>query len=204
MYQPERYAKNDLDFAEKLIRNNPFGEFILQGERLLATHIPILIDDDSDQLRLFAHIANHNPQKEYLTTGREALLIFHGLHDYVSSSWYHEKDISTWDYSAVHVNCKIIVQEKEELDESLKSLVHHFEKNREKPMEFDQIPASIINDNLPGITGFWCEPTHIEGIGKWHQGFNRKDIISIVEHLGMTNCPFHNELIRDIKQEHDL
>lgn len=51
MYQPERYQKNSHEFAEKLIRQNPYGEFILQGDRLLATHIPILIDEDSDSFR---------------------------------------------------------------------------------------------------------------------------------------------------------
>lgn len=204
MYQPERYKKNNREFAEKLIRSNPFGEFILQGDRLLVTHIPILIDEESEYLRLYAHIANHNPQKEFLKDGKEILLIFKGADAYVSSSWYEQKDISTWDYSAVHIHCRLKIQDSNELVESLKKLVHHFEKEQDQPLEYDQIPEAIIKENLSEITGFWCEPFRIEGIGKWHQGFGEEDVRNVVNQLKQKDCPHHSPLIKDIKQEHDL
>lgn len=68
-------------------------------------------------------MANHNEQQQYLKEGADALIIFQGPHAYVSASWYREKDISTWDYSAVHVNAKIRIQSREELELSLKELV---------------------------------------------------------------------------------
>lgn len=204
MYQPERYKKNSQKFAKNLIRQNPFGEFILQGDRLLATHIPILIAEESDNLRLYAHIANHNPQKQYLKDGKEALLIFKGDDAYVSSSWYENKDISTWDYSAVHIQCRLKIQTEEELVACLKKLVHHFEKDQNHPLEYNQIPDSIIKSNLSEITGFWCEPILIEGIGKWHQGFGQKDILNVVNHLKKKSCPHHDRLINHLKEEHDL
>lgn len=204
MYQPERYKKNSTNFAVKLIRQNPFGEFVLQGDRLLATHIPILINEDSDSLQLFAHIANHNPQKQFLKDGKEALLILKGSDAYVSSSWYEEKEISTWDYSAVHIHCRIRVQTSDELVASLKKLVHHFEKDQMHPLEYNQIPDSIIESNLSEITGFWCEPILIEGIGKWHQGFGKKDVLNVINHLKANSCPHHDKLVNQLKEEHDL
>lgn len=204
MYQPDRYKKNELDFIKPLIRKNPFGEFIIQGSRLLATHIPLLIDDNSETLRLYGHIANHNPQYTYLKDGIEALLIFKGPDAYISSSWYENKDISTWDYSAVHIQCKLKIQNDRELETSLKKLIHHFERDQQQPLEYEDIPDSIIKANFPQITGFWCEPILIEGIGKWHQGFSKKDLLNITNHLETTGCPHHQQLKNNIKQEHDL
>lgn len=47
MYQPKKYKKDDLEFAIQLIDENPFANFILTGDDLLATHIPILRNLDS-------------------------------------------------------------------------------------------------------------------------------------------------------------
>ena len=203
MYQPEKYKKNTPDFVKALIRENPFAEIILQGEELLATHIPILIDEEADELRLYAHIADHNPMKIHLRDGKEALLVFKGADSYVSSSWYMKKDISTWDYSAVHINCKLKIQSDEELIKSLKLLVHHFERNQPNPLEYKDLPDELIESHLPRITGFWCEPFKIEGIGKWHQGFGRKDVENIISNLD-NECPANKKIISKLKDEHNL
>ena len=115
MYRPLKYRKDDKDFVLSFIQAHPFATFILKGENLLATHIPVLVDGNSDSWELFSHIANHNEQLKYLKDGVEALVIFHGANAYISSSWYKEKDISTWDYSAVHVKAKIRLQTAIEL-----------------------------------------------------------------------------------------
>ena len=116
MYQKRKYVKTDPEYAFEFIASHPFATFVLQGERLLATHIPVLAEGDARQFRLFSHISKeYNEQIHYLEDGREALLIFHGPQAYVSSSWYKRKNISTWDYSAVHVNVHLKIQTGEEL-----------------------------------------------------------------------------------------
>ena len=136
MYQPKKYIKSDQGYRFNFIRSHPFATVVLYGNRLLATHIPVLTEGDAQNFRLFSHIANHNEMLPYLKDDAEMLLIFQGAHGYVSSSWYQEKDISTWDYSAVHVNARVKIQSKEELKESLKKLVAHFEQNQEDPVFF--------------------------------------------------------------------
>jgi len=110
MYRPTKYQKDDKEFLFSFIKERPFASFITQGKSLIATHIPMLIEGDPDKWRLYSHIANHNEQLETLMNGAEALIIFQGAHAYISSSLYKEKDISTWDYSAVHVNAKVKLQ----------------------------------------------------------------------------------------------
>ena len=202
MYQPKKYKKQDPEYLFEFIKTHPFASFILKGERLLATHIPILIDGNSKKFRLYSHIANHNEQIQYLKNDAEALLIFQGAHAYVSSSWYQEKDISTWDYSAVHVNIKLKLQTREELENSLENLVHRFEKNQFQPLYYNDIPKQMLEEHLPLITGFWAEPFKIEGVAKLHQSYKKQDVASVIEHLEK-GTPLEKELSKEIKKEND-
>ena len=60
----------------------------------------------------------------------------------------------------------------------------------------------MVEDHLPLITGFWCEPTKIQAIAKLHQGFDRDDIHSVTRHLEERKDPLSSELSKNIKKEH--
>ena len=201
MYQPKKYRKNDSAYFQDFIAAHPFATLVIQGERLLATHIPVLIDYSTQDLTLFGHIANHNEIFTLLKNDTDVLLIFEGAQGYVSSSWYKEKDISTWDYSAVHVNATIRLQTSYELESCLEKLVNHFEKKQENPLFYNAIPSDMLKEHLPLITGFWCEPFKIEGVAKLHQSYAEEDVQSSIEHLA--KCPSTVQLSKDIKKEHD-
>lgn len=204
MYQPNKYKKRDSGYIFNFIQEHPFATFVLEGERLLATHIPVLITGTPEKFTLYSHIANHNEQFDHLQDGVEALIIFQGAHDYVSSSWYKDKDISTWDYSAVHVNVQLRLQSQEELADSLRILVHRFEKDQQDPIFYDDLPQELIDDHLPRITGFWCEPFKIEAIAKLHQGMDEDDVRSVITHLKTAPSPLSCPLSQNIQKEHDL
>lgn len=203
MYLQKKYLKKDRQYIFDFIRNHPFAVFVLNGKHLLATHIPILTDGDAENFQLFGHIANNNEQYPFLKDGTEALLIFQGPNAYVSSSWYKEKEVSTWDYSAVHVHVKLTVQTKEELRVSLKKLVTHFEKGQKNPLYYPDIPKEIIENQLPMITGFTCEPTEIKAIAKLHQGYGKEDVASVTEHLDKEGTPMASGVSENIKKEHE-
>ena len=204
MYQPKKYLKKDKDFIFNFIQEHPFATFVLNGERILATHIPFLIKGTAEDFIIYSHIANHNEQLQYLKDGAEALVIFQGAHGYVSSSWYRNTDISTWDYSAVHVNVKLKLQTEEELAVSLKNLVHRFEKDQKDPLYFEDLPKEMVDDHLPLITGFWGKPFKVEAIAKLHQGFEKEDIESVVKHLEeRTEDPLACPLSKNIRKENE-
>lgn len=203
MYRPEKYRKDDDEFIFSFIKKNPFATFVLNGKRLLGTHIPVLPLGKPGDFKLYGHIANHNEQHTFLKNGAEALIIFQGPHAYVSSSWYKEKDISTWDYSAVHVNAKIVLQNRQELEYSLKRLVKNFENDQEKPLFYDDIPSGILKDHLPQITGFWLEPFKIEAVAKLHQNYHRDDLRTVSENLDRRGY-FEKALSEDLKNENQI
>lgn len=203
MFQSKKYRKEDPSYIFEFITRHPFATFVLKGEELLATHIPILVEGTPEKFRLYGHIAHSNEQIQHLNDGTEALIIFHGAHGYVSSSWYKEKDISTWDYSAVHINVSIKLQTQKELETALENLVHHFERPQEKPLLYKDIPKKMIDEHLPLITGFWCEPKKVQAIAKLHQGFQKEDIHSVITNLERTGNEMASELGQNIREEHD-
>lgn len=200
MFRQKKYLKKDPQYIFNFIEQHPFATFVLQGEDLLATHIPVLIEGTSENFRLFGHIAEANEQYKFLKDGIEALLIFHGPQAYVSSSWYKNIDISTWDYSAVHVNVKLNIQTREELEQSLAVLIRKFEKDQKCPVHYQDLPKDMIEDHLPLITGFWCEPIRIQAIAKLHQGFDIDDVQAISSNLEERQ---EFKLSNNIKKEHD-
>ena len=130
MYQPAPYKKTDKTQLLNFVQQHPFATVVVQGEHLLATHVPLLTEGTADDFRLFGHIANHNAMRPQLADGVEMLLIFQGAHAYVSSSWYEQPAISTWNYSAVHINTRIKLQTDAELQQSLAKLVATFEQHQ--------------------------------------------------------------------------
>lgn len=203
MYQPKKYKKEYPQYTFDFIKNHPFATFVLNGNHLLATHIPVLAEGTPENFILYSHIANHNEQFQFLKDGAEALIIFQGPDAYVSSSWYTEKNISTWDYTAVHVNVKLKIQTEEELENSLKKLVLQFEKGQKQPLFYEDIPEQMRKEHLPQITGFWAEPFRIQGIAKLHQGSKKEDVSSVISHLEQQVDPKTKELSKKIREEHD-
>ena len=202
MYQPDKYRKKGSGYIFDFINAHPFATLVLQGDDLLATHVPVLTKGNSEEFILYAHIARSNRQYDFLQDGLQALLIFQGPHDYISSSWYKEKDISTWDYSAVHVNVNLKIQSQKELEDSLQNLVRRFEKDQKNPIFYGDLPQKMLEEHLPLIKGFWMEPVKIQGIAKLHQGFQKEDIQSITRHLEQQGDALSLELNKNIKKEH--
>jgi len=204
MYQPKKYKKSEFQYFHDLIKAHPFATLVIKGERLLATHIPVLAEGNADNFKLYAHIANFNEMLLFLKDDAEVLLIFQGANGYISSSWYQEKDISTWDYSAVHVSAKIKIQTSEELEKSLDKLVYRFEEGQQKPLYYADLPRQMLLDHLPLITGFWCHPFKIEGVAKLHQSYKKDDIASTVQNLENDGCPMSKQLSQDILKENKI
>ncbi|HET8838226.1 MAG TPA: FMN-binding negative transcriptional regulator [Flavobacteriaceae bacterium] len=202
MYLRDKYLKNDRTYIFDFIQMHPFAILVLNGNELLATHIPILAEGTAEKFRLYGHIAHSNEQFSHLQNNTQALLIFQGPQAYVSSSWYREKEISTWDYSAVHINVDLFVQSAKELEFSLRKLVSRFEKEQKCPLFYDDIPKEILEENLPLIKGFWCEPTKIQAIAKFHQEFEKEDIESVIAHLTEQKDQLAHEVSKNIQTEH--
>ena len=195
MYVPHHYKNENLDEVKEFIKENSFGIMVNQVDgKPWATHIPLELEDNM----LVGHIAKANPQWNFFTDDTEVLCIFNGPHAYVSSSWYQEEEVPTWDYIAVHVYGKLAVLSEEETMQALHRLVNKYEATTENPVSLHDMSPKTLRQ-VKGVVGFKIEITEIQAAFKLSQ--TRKDdhaaIIKNLKQRGVTET----EIARQIKKQ---
>jgi transcriptional regulator len=132
------------------------------GAELVASHYPILLDEQAEGLAIFTHVGR--PDEMIHGFGeQEILLIVQGRHGYISPSWYAPgaTRAPTWNFSAAHCYGVPIILEEEENLAVLARLVAHFERHVEEPMLLDlewgrPVAQGTVGIRLP-ITRFVCK-----------------------------------------------
>lgn len=117
MHIPEINKKENIEEIKDFLHRNAFGILINQvNGRPWATHIPLELEVGADGNDiLVGHIAKANPQWKGFTEDKEVLCIFNGPHAYISSSWYKEEEVPTWNYIAVHVYGELKILNEDEV-----------------------------------------------------------------------------------------
>ncbi len=183
MYIPPAYRNENPAEIRKFLEENAFGILVSAGPQgPEATHLPLELVEKGDQtLLLRGHFARANPQWRHIAEGDEVLCIFNGPHAYVSSSWYAEEEVPTWNYMAVHLKGAYRTQTEEELWEALHTLVDKYESDSEKPVSLHQMsPATLAQ--VRGIVGFEIRVTRLDAAFKLSQG-RTQDHPKIIEEL---------------------
>ena len=128
------------------------------------------------------------------------LCIFNGPHAYISSSWYKEEEVPTWDYIAVHVYGKLSVLDENATMGSLQRLVDRYEKDSANPMSLHDFSSKTLRQ-VKGIIGFQIEINTIQAAYKLSQT-RSEDHASILKNLkerGVTAT----EIARHIEKHSD-
>lgn len=133
------HSSDDPEVVRRLIRENPWGVLVSDnGPELVASHYPILLDEEYDGLAVLTHVGR--PDETIHRFGdKEILLIVQGNHGYVSPSWYGPgaTKAPTWNFSVAHCyGVPEILGEDENLG-VLARLVAHFEQHVAEPMYLD-------------------------------------------------------------------
>ena len=103
MYRPKAFQEDNLEKLISFMKSNSFTTFvsILNGVPF-ASHIPLVVKVEGDQIKLIGHLGKENPQSLGFESS-ESLAIFTGGHAYISPSLYNKKEsVPTWNYIAVH------------------------------------------------------------------------------------------------------
>ena len=191
-------AANILDFIQK----NGFATLISVDTNGLpvATHIPIALEmlaDNTPVLR--GHVSRVNPQAQLFGDNRTALAIFTGAHTYISSSWYEQENVSTWNYSAVHVYGQIRVLTADELRSDVEKLTTKYEKGVEKPFLVPQMSPEMVNAQLKGIVGFELTMADVQAKAKLSQNRKDADYQHIIKKLEETNDAQAHQVAAEMK-----
>jgi transcriptional regulator len=129
---------------------------------LVASHYPILLDDEAEELTVLTHVGRPD-EKIHGFGEREVLLIIQGRHGYISPSWYGPGAIRapTWNFSAAHCYGVPQILDPEENLTVLARLVENFERHVDDPMLLDldwgrPVALGTVGIRLP-IARFVCK-----------------------------------------------
>lgn len=181
MYSPKYSQESDWDTVAAFIRSNGFGLLISTENGLpVGTHLPVELEEkEPGKFVLRGHIAKMNPQSGTFTSGQTFLVVFTDPHAYISSSWYENGKIPTWNYIAVHVYGQLRVLDENELVASLGRLMDHYEA----VVKMSDIAEKELRNNLKAIIGFEISIDKIDTRFKLSQNRNDHDYFSVVDHL---------------------
>lgn len=171
MYIPPKYRQTQVDEVERFLKENAFGILISQGtKRPVATHIPMELEKDKEgQSWLVGHVAKANPHWQDFDKHPEVLAIFNGPHAYISSSWYREEEVPTWNYIAIHVQGHLERLNENQLLDSLHKLVNKYEAKSKVPIRLQDLSPATMQQ-IRGIVGFRIRISEIFAATKLSQG----------------------------------
>jgi transcriptional regulator len=159
---PHHFA-GDPEVVRTMIRENPWSILVsCHRDQLVASHYPVLLDEDCDGLAVFTHVGR--PDEQLHGFGEhEIMLIVQGVHGYISPSWYAPgaTRAPTWNFATAHCyGIPEILDDQTNL-RTLARLVQHFERHVEDPMLLDPgwaapVAKGTVGIRLP-ITRFDCK-----------------------------------------------
>lgn len=198
MYIPHYYKNENLTEVKEFLRQNSFGILVNQVDgKPWATHIPLELETKYEKDVLVGHIARANPQWKSFTDKSQVLCIFNGPHAYVSSSWYKEEEVPTWNYIAVHVYGKLTILDEEATMASLHRLVDKYEADSDTPLSLHDLSPKTLKQ-VKGVVGFSIEIEEIQAAYKLSQT-RVDDHTAIIEQLKKRSVT-ESEIARQIKK----
>jgi transcriptional regulator len=192
-----KHEVTDHAVVRRLIAENPWGTIVSHnGEELVASHYPILLDDQAapEDLAVVTHVGR--PDERIHDLGRsEVLLIVAGPHGYISPSWYSEEmtRVPTWNFSVAHCYGVPEILEPDENLQVLTRLVEHFEREVEEPAYLDREVGARL---APGTVGLRIPVTRFICKVKMSQDKDRRSQEQVLEALRGPG-PYGHERLAD-------
>jgi transcriptional regulator len=204
--QNPSFSLSDPAAIKQLIRDNPWAILVsAASEGLVASHYPVLVDEDRDELSVVTHVGRPDDLVHELGQ-HELLVIIQGPHGYISPSWY-DKDpaVPTWNFVAAHLRGVPEILSAEENFAVLGKLVDHFEDRVPEPRRMLGTPADAAYAERiqSGTVGMRLTPTSITAKSKLSQNRPLHIVDSVIEHLegdGPYAQPALAALMREARQ----
>ncbi len=174
----------NVDEIWDFVQENSFGTIVTTEQgKPIATHLPLQLIKEGDTCYITGHMAYGNPQWRTFETCEEVLVMFQGPHAYISSSWYKQENVPTWNYQAVHVYGKGSILEKDELIKALTIMLEKYEQNRENPVLWNKLSPELLENQLKGIVGFKVKVEGVQAAYKLSQNRSEADYNNIIDKL---------------------
>jgi len=187
VYIPEFNREEDRATILAFMRANPFAVLVSNVEGVpFATHLPLLIDDDDDQIVIQGHMAKANAHWKSMKEGEESLIIFHGPHAYISPSLYESREsVPTWNYAAVHVYGEpTLFTDEESLRATLHRMIDTFESSY--MTQWSELSEEYRSRMMKHIVGFNIKVKRLEGKFKLSQNRTKGEQARVIQCLNQS------------------
>lgn len=178
MYEPPHFVEDRAEVMHALIRANPLGLLVCNGEDgPVANPVPFLLDVSGEAAVLRAHLARANAQWTLLEKAGTALVVFQGERGYVTPSWYaskaeHGKVVPTWNYCIVQARGTVSIHDDPSwLARQAGMLTDTHEAGRTQPWAMTDAPERFVEMQLRAIVGVEIRVHELKG--KWKVSQNR-------------------------------
>ena len=184
MYIPKHFKLTDLDEIQEFIHKHSFGTLTTtKNGRPIATHLPLQLTKEGDDYFISGHMAYGNPQWRTFEKSGDVLVAFQGPHAYISSSWYENENVPTWNYQAVHLYGTARLLDEAELRAALTLMMHKYEHHREHPVLWETLSPEMLDRELKKIVGFKIQVTEVQAASKMSQNRNETDYQNVIDQL---------------------
>ncbi|QYA42718.1 FMN-binding negative transcriptional regulator [Macrococcoides bohemicum] len=199
MFLPKLFKVEDFNALITFVLRNPFATVISSHNDVpYASQVPVLVDVVDDEIVLSFHLARPNPQNKTLTNNDNVLIQFTGAHGYVSSSWYEQEEVSTWNYQAAQLKGECAVLDQDELIKDLKRLTDQYETG-ENARTFDTLSEDVLKQ-AKGVIGYKVKVREASLKYKLSQNRNDKDYKNIVLNLRDSDNQDDNRLADEMEK----
>jgi transcriptional regulator len=175
MYSPPYNRPESRVELVEFMRANNFALLVTgTGVALLASHLPVMVQERDARVHLDMHMAKANPQwREFFDD--EVLVVFQGPHSYVSPRWYEQTErVPTWNYAAVHAyGVPRMIEAREAKYAGQERLVAAHDP--EWLPRFRALREQYVSDMLEGIVNFEITVTRLEARWKLSQNRGRRE-----------------------------
>ncbi|WP_414052713.1 FMN-binding negative transcriptional regulator [Macrococcus animalis] len=183
MFNPKPFKVENYSEQIEFIKAHPFATLISTIDGVpYASQIPITINEFDDFLILSGYLAKANPQLKTLDGNANVLILFTGPHAYISSSWYKDEEVSTWNYQSAQIRGESELMSENELMIELEQLTNRYELGRENARTFNTLSENVLKQ-ANGVTGFKIRVNEIQVKYKMSQNRSEEDYQNIVHHL---------------------
>jgi transcriptional regulator len=157
------HNSDDPAVVRQLVRENPWCTLVSANDgELVASHYPVLLDEESAELAVLTHVGR--PDEQLHAFGdREIMVIVQGRHGYISPSWYlpGTTPAPTWNFSVAHCYGVPQILSADENLAVLTRLVERFERHVTDPQYLDQewgaqLARGTVGLRVP-VTRFVCK-----------------------------------------------
>lgn len=199
MFLPQLFKVEDFNALITFLKRNSFATVISsQNDVPYASQVPVMVDVIDDEIVLSFHLARPNPQNKTLTNNDNVLIQFTGAHGYVSSSWYEQEEVSTWNYQAAQLKGECAVLDQDELMEDLKRLTDQYETG-ENARTFDTLSEDVLKQ-AKGVIGYKVKVREAGLKYKLSQNRSDKDYKNIVLNLRDSDNQDDNRLADEMEK----